>query len=167
MNDIRGSGALIERYEQENAEIEAEHGVAPPMHRLTFDVEKLKDRVITRDKLAPLCESPIEIALGTDIVVELRHILIEHGIKLRPQYRWQRWRMDFAMIKAGAPVLFIECDGREYHSTPEQLANDKRKDDAAAAAGIPLLRFGGVEIYKYTDGCVHRVLEYLVRVGAV
>lgn len=164
---VRGCGDLITRLEEENAAIEAAEGAPPPMTGLAFDMGKLAARYEARKVLASQCESPIEIALGVDIVVDLAAILLEHEIDLRPQYRWQRWRMDFAMVKGGEPVLFIECDGREYHSTPQQLANDKRKDDAAGAAGIPLIRFSGTEIYKYADGCVHRVLEHLIRVGAV
>lgn len=165
---ISGHGDLIERYEQENAEIEAREGEAPTMRNPAAPfLDKLRARCEARYSIKAKCESPIEIALATDIIVELGSILTEHDIELRPQFKWRRWRMDFAMVKAGSPVLFIECDGREYHSTPAQLANDKQKDDAAASAGITLLRFSGTEIYKYTDGCVHRVLEYLVRVGAV
>lgn len=118
-------------------------------------------------KLASKCESPIELALGVAVLSEIGHLLDKHALELRPQFWWRQFRIDFAVLRSGGPVLLIECDGREFHSTPEQLANDRRKDQAAEFAGLTLLRFSGSEIHRYPDGCVHRVLEHLVRVEAV
>lgn len=117
------------------------------------------------NELASVCESPIEILLGAAIKASIGHVLDSASLELVPQYKWLRFRMDFAILKNNQPVLFIECDGREFHSTPEQLANDQRKDDEAKLSDIPLLRFSGSEIHRFTEGCVERVLTYLVRGG--
>lgn len=124
-------------------------------------------KAAVRTQFTKICESPIEVHLATSIAAIIGPLLIANGLELRPQYPWLRYRIDFAIVRREEPFLFIECDGRDYHSTPEQLANDKRKDDAAATAGIALLRFSGSEIYKFVDGCVQRVLEHLAQSGAI
>ena len=95
--------------------------------------------------LAPQCESPIEIELGAALIEKIKGT----AWQVIPQYKWQRFRIDFAIAPAdgGDPILFIECDGKQFHSTPEQIQRDRRKDAAAKAADIPLLRFTGAEIF--------------------
>lgn len=100
-------------------------------------------------KLAPRCESPIEIEFGARLLRQLRGT----DLTLAPQYEWLRFRIDFALMRGDTPVVFIECDGKEFHSTSEQLANDRRKDAAAARAGIPLLRFSGSDIFRRSIAC--------------
>jgi len=45
--------------------------------------------------------------------------------------------------------LFVECDGHDFHErTKEQAEHDRSKDRAIQAAGIPILRFTGREIWR-------------------
>lgn len=113
------------------------------------------DRARVAMGLRPLCESPIEVDLGAHLVL----LLAGGKRRLAPQYRWRRWRMDFALLQDRKPVLFIECDGREFHSTPQQIASDRAKDRAAKEAGIPLLRFTGSEIYNDPGACARLIIE--------
>ena len=164
------SGDLIKWYEEEVAELEAASGCPEPLTKQigsAFDLELLARKMVARDDMLSKCESPIEVALGTCIVAGIGHVFEANGLELWPQYRWRGFRMDFAIRRGNTPVMFIECDGKEFHSTPAQIANDRRKDDAAERAEIPILRFTGSEIFRSPDGCVHRVLEYLVRRSVV
>lgn len=58
----------------------------------------------------------------------------------------------------GHAVVLIECDGRDFHCTDAQIANDRRKDAAAALAGIRVLRFTGSEIFHNPTRCAAVVL---------
>lgn len=108
-------------------------------------------------ELEPSCESPIEIQFGA----ELKRRLSER-FRLEPQYAFRRFRMDFAIIRAdGRPCLFIECDGKAFHSTAAQKANDAAKDAAAASSHIPLLRFTGSRIFRDAAGCARTVAKML------
>lgn len=104
--------------------------------------------------LAKECESPIEVQLGAELRVQAgqRFIIV-------PQFEFHRWRIDFAVVGPDMEVrAFIECDGAEFHSTPEQIANDRRKDKASGAAGIRMYRFTGSEIFRNARACAALVL---------
>lgn len=112
------------------------------------------DMASTAFSLVDTCESPIEIWFATYLIPILRNI----GIEVVPQYKWQRYRIDFALEKTpGNPIAFIECDGREFHSSPEQRENDRRKDAAAKRAGINMFRFTGKDIYRNGEYCARHV----------
>jgi REase_MTES_1575 len=131
--------------------------------------------------VAPLCESPIEIRLGAMLVLvfetaftnaNLRFAVcsqadqVNYGgryLLLIPQYKWKRWRYDFALRYSidPKPLVFIECDGKEFHSSAEQRATDKKKDDEAARAGVAMCRFTGSQIFNDPAGCARDVVRCL------
>ena len=120
--------------------------LSPPIVKLaTYAVE-----------LRSVCESPIEIALGAELKLLIDNYFPPASAALIPQFKLDRFRYDFAVqfSKDGRPALLIECDGREFHSKPEDVANDRRKDAAAANAGIQLMRFSGRDIHRNVRGCV-------------
>lgn len=104
--------------------------------------------------LAQECESPIEVQLGA----ELRAQAVDRFI-IVPQFEWRCFRIDFAISSLDMEVLaLVECDGAAFHSTAAQIANDRRKDKAAEAAGIPMYRFTGSEIFRNAKACAALVL---------
>lgn len=107
-------------------------------------------------QIAPKCESPIEVQLGAHLLRSL-----SPPFELRPQFKLGRFRFDFAIMVDEHAIMLIECDGKEFHSTPEQIENDQRKDKLAAAVGIKLLRFTGREIFHHPAQCAERVLREL------
>lgn len=80
-----------------------------------------------------------------------------------PQFKWKRWRYDFAYKcpPRPRPVVFVECDGKQFHSRMHQMQNDWRKDDEAEDNDIRIVRFKGAEIYKNARACVIKSLEAL------
>jgi very-short-patch-repair endonuclease len=60
------------------------------------------------------------------------------------------------------PLVLVECDGKEFHSSADQQANDKLKDVAALQAGIRLVRFTGSEIHRDIDACVTYVMSVMI-----
>lgn len=96
-----------------------------------------------RMKLTPVCESPIEIDLGAALVAQAGD-----QYRIVPQFQLARYRYDFAIMGKGkTPVVLVECDGAEFHSTPAQLANDLAKDSMAVSHGTRVIRVTGKEIY--------------------
>lgn len=123
--------------------------------------------------MAVVTESPIETIFGAKLALALRPVCEELGwtftvgaqpdadVSLQPQYPLQQYRYDFAILAKGQsrPLILIECDGKEFHSTEQQQANDRRKDKAALRAGIQLVRFSGSDINNDIDRCIRRTLR--------
>lgn len=125
--------------------------------RPTVNLGSMLEKLAIAAELRGKCESQIEVQFG----MELKWVL-PPDFTLFPQFEFRRWRMDFAVISRDMEVLaFIECDGAEFHSTAAQLTNDRRKDEAAAAANIKMFRFTGKEIYHAAPACAAVVLEHV------
>jgi very-short-patch-repair endonuclease len=110
--------------------------------------------------IAPKCESPIEVDLGARLSHALG-LIDDSTLLLVPQYILGSYRYDFALSRNGKPIALIECDGREFHSTEEDVANDRAKDALAANEGLLLFRFSGSEIFRDTKECVRIILRTL------
>jgi very-short-patch-repair endonuclease len=123
--------------------------------------------------LVQQCESPIEVKMAEAMLL----ILGWENAQIIPQYRVARYRFDFAIcfigcfahIRPGRPVLLIECDGKDFHSSPEQLKNDAAKNRCALEIGAPCLRFTGSEIWKNAFAAATAVEEalYFIRKAAL
>ena len=103
-------------------------------------------------RMAKFTESPIEILFGMAMME-----LIEDQWALCPQYKWRGFRIDWALERPDRSLIFIECDGNEFHTRPEQVTRDRRRDRVIRKAGIKLFRFTGSEIYNNAKGCAIRV----------
>ncbi len=109
-----------------------------------------------RARITPKCESPIEIDLGAALIQQS-----SDRYETVPQFRVGRYRFDFGLVTGERLIALIECDGEEFHSTPQQIANDAAKDAAGAALGVPVFRFSGKEIYRTPQGCAAHILRAL------
>lgn len=147
------------------------------LERVNGAVGNALGRIRLAMEVNKVTESPIETLLGVPLLIKL---CVQYPgrfrwgpASMRPaspasnmveavaQYPFARYRMDWAVLFDGDPVVFVECDGQEYHSTPEQIANDQAKDEAARAAGIPLLRFTGSQLHRGDDQCAALVASYV------
>lgn len=124
-------------------------------------------------------ESPIETMFGAAAVTLFRRKLgddqfafcwakdeasaPQDKLLLIPQYPWRRFRIDWAFKIAGKEILFVECDGRDFHSTDEQIVRDAKRDAIATAAGIEVLRFTGSSIFLNDDACAGLALSAVLR----
>ena len=103
---------------------------------------------------------PVEVVSQTQAAT-----LPPRSIVLIPQYRWLGFRWDFALGAVGTcgrPLVLIECDGQQFHTSPEQIENDRIKDRTAIDAGVKLLRFGGAAIFTDPHGCADDVMHTIV-----
>jgi len=69
------------------------------------------------------------------------------------------WVVD--ALVPGARVV-IECDGEYWHSRPEMVARDHRKDAYLTSRGYQVLRFPESAINADVRGCVQRVVDTLI-----
>lgn len=85
-------------------------------------------------------ESPIE-----DILLREFHMV---GLYPTLQYTIGKYRADFAFIDTH---LIVECDGKEYHSTPEQIEYDQNRQAYLEQQGWKVIRFSGSDIYQFAE----------------
>jgi hypothetical protein len=123
--------------------------------------------------LSPHCDSPIEAQIGAALImfferaklplklckmVDLRSA--PQGLLLVPQFAWWHYRTDWAILNANRSwTRLIECDGRDFHTSKEQIAHDNAKDCAAAQRGYRTVRFTGSKIHRDPDGCAQHVFD--------
>jgi very-short-patch-repair endonuclease len=140
-------------------------------------------------EISKYCESPIELILGMELWMAVLGFsnydylpcccsqkefyegnnLDEDCLTLIPQYEWQNYRIDFAICFPVAGcfyLIFVECDGKEFHDTPEQKWRDQQKNIAAEQAGIPLFRFSGSQIHRDAEGCADEVMAVIEQIIA-
>src|SRR5580698_1643887 len=129
-------------------------GELKPLHSF---LPALFDKFALRMTIADVCESPIEVDLGVMFLIAFRTIG-DDDFQLVPQQVLRSFRYDFAVTHQGKLIGLIECDGKEFHSTTEQIANDRAKDKLAAQIGVRMFRFSGSDIWRDPQGCVRQVL---------
>ena len=78
------------------------------------------------------------------------------GIQLQTQYPVGKFRLDMADPKI---KLAIECDGRAYHTSDEQVKYDKARDKIIKKEGWTIKRFSGKSIFNNTALVVCRIIE--------
>jgi hypothetical protein len=133
------------------------------------------ERAALAYRLARITESPIETIFGVSAITlfqlhfEENFELCEgperpqNKLLLIPQYRWARFRIDWAFTFNNQELLFVECDGKDFHSSPEQVARDRKRDQAFAEVGIECLRFWGTDLTRNDETCATIALSAVLR----
>lgn len=80
------------------------------------------------------------------------------GIRAQAQYGIGPYVVDFAIQEL---QIVIECDGDYWHSQPECIKRDRRKDTYLAARGWRVLRFSETAINTDMEQCLMRVKSVL------
>jgi very-short-patch-repair endonuclease len=142
------------------------------------NLKRLRRVVDARQWLLPHCESPIEVVLGAWLFALMQehvlapyrpHMCLGSDAQMRlatemlliPQYRWMRYRIDLTLRVPTKPrrIVFIECDGKEFHrATQQQMALDRGRQQEITDAGYPFFRFSGREINRNPEVCAWSVL---------
>jgi very-short-patch-repair endonuclease len=140
-----------------------EHPTADNFTQIASFVPVAVDVWAAAAKIGPDCDdSPIEIEFGARLINAIRLINDPDFLKVKPQYVLGPYRYDFAIFRENKLVALVECDGREFHSTEEQLANDRAKNELAAKEGAHIFRFSGSDIYCDGNRCVRDVLHNIL-----
>lgn len=129
-------------YKAERAKQKAEARKTAPFAVLVGSVAASVDR---------RTESPIEEALFLALNSKSMTIgRVSTQVELGP------YRIDLALPDA---KLAVECDGRDYHSTPGQIKKDQERDEYIHRLGWTVLRFPGSRIHGDLWGCVDDVMR--------
>ena len=122
------------------------------MRRIVF-IPTTLERLLVAEEINDLFKtSPIEDRLyfrlrGQGYEPERQFLVREEGAG---------YMLDMALFTRDSK-LAIECDGERYHSGKKKAAEDRKKDNALAAAGWRVVRFSGPEILGNTEQCVRTV----------
>lgn len=118
-------------------------------------------------KVSAYTESPIETMLAVAILRQWGDVEFRthdagpaRGWALIPQYPWGRYRVDLALHKPNGELIFIECDGKDFHSSPEQIERDAAREHEMRSAGYRVVRFTGAEINYSPVACVNELRRY-------
>lgn len=106
-------------------------------------------------------ESPIEWILFNHILAD--PILNGWGVRVRVQVPIGKYRVDMVLTNmAGCPLCVVECDGKHYHSSPEQMMRDAaRSRHIFQITGLKTIRFTGRQINRNARGCVNDIITFL------
>jgi very-short-patch-repair endonuclease len=85
--------------------------------------------------------------------------LIKNGIVAVPQYPFGPYTIDFAIPDYR---IAIECDGDYWHSLPQSIARDKRKDKFINGKGWLVLRFTETRLTTDLSSCVRELLGLIL-----
>lgn len=112
-------------------------------------------------------ESPMEALFLAAIFIECKSfgppgsgapwvVSVQERVRLDAGF----YRLD-VVIRGKAVTLDVEIDGRDFHSTPEQIANDEARTLDLEAAGWEVIRFTGSDVWRDPTGCARRTREAL------
>lgn len=133
---------------------------------------KVVDRAAASVIASTSSDSPIETILGAAVILYFRDNgkpltlrldewdTLAKGLLFIPQFKWSIYRSDWAIFNPKTSgAMLLECDGKEFHSSPDQRAHDQKKDAAARDRGFLTMRFTGSQIHRNADGCAQKVWD--------
>jgi very-short-patch-repair endonuclease len=66
------------------------------------------------------------------------------------------------VLRGGCGLIFVECDGHEWHErTKQQAAYDRERDRLFLSRGLITARFTGSEIHHYPEKCASELYAIL------
>lgn len=144
-------------------------------------------------ELLDLCESPIERDFASGLMVRWlertegwfrywppkadQYTVLTVGdsdrdetLSLFPQAQVGDMRIDFIVTlgleEDPKPLVFVECDGHDFHErTKEQARRDRQRDRRLQALGHPVMRFTGSEIWADHHAVADEVIDLLLKMA--
>jgi very-short-patch-repair endonuclease len=96
-----------------------------------------------------------ERPFGSYIEERLYWRLVEAGYNVKKQVKCGYYYIDLVLPKYR---IAIECDGKDFHSSPKQKAYDKKRSAYLYRHGYrSVLRFTGSEINQNPRKCIERI----------
>ncbi len=92
----------------------------------------------------------------TGLELEGKTILQEIGINFKEQVKIGSYIVDVFIPEKN---VVIEWDGVYWHSLPDRVFSDKKKNNYLKSKGLRLLRFDEVEVYNYRKSVVEKIKE--------
>ncbi|WP_052807261.1 endonuclease domain-containing protein [Risungbinella massiliensis] len=96
--------------------------------------------------------------LKTESYIEARlyDALKQAGYNVHAQYQIAGYAVDLVLKKER---IAIECDGANYHSSPDQKRNDRKKTRVLRKYGWKVLRFTGRQINQNINGVLEKIAK--------
>jgi very-short-patch-repair endonuclease len=86
------------------------------------------------------------------------------------QHQIGRYRADLLIVAVpstgSVETLVVECDGKDFHSSTTQIADDIERAAEIRRVGYRLIRFSGSDIYRATDFVLREIVWCLGEAGA-
>lgn len=134
---------------------------------------KVLDRAEASVLASGSADSPIETILGAAVILYFRDagkpLLLclpadldntKGGLLFVPQFKWSIYRSDWAIYNPKTTgAMLLECDGKDFHSSADQVGHDKKKDAAAHDRGYLTMRFTGSQIHRAADECAQKIFD--------
>lgn len=134
---------------------------------------KVVDRAGAAVLASGSADSPIETILGAAVILYFRDagkpLLLclsgelgsaRGGLFFIPQFKWSIYRSDWAIYNPKTSgAMLLECDGKDFHSSADQVAHDRKKDAAAHDRGYLTMRFTGSQIHRAADECAQKIYD--------
>lgn len=90
----------------------------------------------------------------------------DDGLVLGQQVPIAAYRLDFAFKRRGAiRRVAVECDGRMFHTSPEQVERDKVRDRNLLALGWSVVRFSAKELIGDPIGCAGEAIALAMKLS--
>jgi very-short-patch-repair endonuclease len=100
---------------------------------------------------------------GSGLESILRFILMQVGLHLETQVKLETvGRVDFVVRTNGRPLI-IEVDGREFHTSPTQFDEDRRRQAAASIMGIETLNFSYDQVLRHPEQVLASIRAAMIR----
>lgn len=90
--------------------------------------------------------------------------LVRAGYRVLPQYWVGHYRIDI-VVEGGDRRLAVECDGDQYHHTPEQIAGDLERQAILERLGWEFVRIRGSVFFRDPERAMRPVFERLEQIG--
>ena len=104
---------------------------------------------------------PVNVPPLNPFEIDIRDRLEARGLKLQPQYGVSGYRIDFAAMhpdEPGRPILAIEADGAQYHSTQAARDRDRLRQDHLQRLGWRFHRIWSTEWFRNPEFEADRAL---------
>ncbi|MGA7730127.1 MAG: DUF559 domain-containing protein [Chloroflexia bacterium] len=108
-------------------------------------------------------ESPLE----DDLWAQLKQAQLKAERQEFVRLKRKQYAFDFTLY-CNNGKLNVETDGDTWHSDPQRIAEDNRRDNALATEGWRLLRFNTAQIKEQmTDYCLPTIMEVVDDLGGL
>lgn len=134
-----------------------EYCLEPSIELKYPEIEKLIQSIhhTNRNSTAP---KPFDSWFEIDVFTKI----IDKGYKVIPQYKCGGHRIDL-VVEHGQNRLAVECDGDAFHSSPEEIDSDIRRQRILERCGWQFWRVRGSDFYRDQDSALQSLWETLDR----
>ncbi len=117
---------------------------------MMIDLKKVRTNPTCSSEQIYNCESYIER--------RLYNALVFNGYTVHTQVPCGSYRIDLTLP---AYRVAIECDGKAFHSSPQQKAHDRRKNAYLRRHGWKVLRFSGQAINRDLNKVLNTIKQHV------